>query len=516
MTEYDKGGIKITPDDWRYATLRRGFNPRWSSEPDYIRLVRNPGEVVYALRAALREPQDWTRSRITVRSGGHCYEDFVCSPDVRVILDVGLMNGIYYDPDMEAVCIESGASNWDVTEKLVKKLGLLLPGGSCNTVGAGGHITGGGFGLFSRQHGLTVDYLYGVEVAVVTGRGEVRLVTATADDEGDLGDLFWAHTGGGGGNFGVVTRFWFRGLPKAPSGYIRVEAGWRWADFLPDGYDDFKRVVTRFGEFFRDHQDEDDEYAALFGILQLTPSNNEKIGLLAQMDADIPGAEDRVWEFVRSLDDEIGPFLVDRTEVTGEHPVLTASREPVHVDWEKLSQVPILSNNEAGKYKSAYLRRPLPERQIQALWNGLTNPPDGVTKAVMQIDSYGSAINRSEVETAMAQRDSIMKMQHQVYWPSDTDGTTHIAWIRDLYARMYGSAANPVVPGVPVPDDDTDGCYINYPDVDLSDPAWNRSDYTWAELYYKEHYPRLQRAKARWDPMNVFNHQQSIDLPTDD
>lgn len=515
MTEYDKGGIRITPDDWRYATLRRGFNPRWSAEPDYIRLVRNSSEVVHALREAVREPQDWTRARITVRSGGHCYEDFVCAPDVRVIVDVGLMNAIYYDPIVEAVCIEPGASNWDVTEKLVKKLGLLLPGGSCNTVGAGGHITGGGFGLFSRQHGLTVDYLYAVEVAVVTESGEVRLVTATTEDEGDLGDLFWAHTGGGGGNFGVVTRFWFRDLPTASSGVIRIEAGWRWADFLPNGYGDFNRIVTRFGAFFQDHQAENDEYAALFGILQLTPSNNEKIGLLAQMDADIPGARERVQAFVDYLDLDVGPVLVDRTEVSGEHPVLTGSRTPVHVDWEKLSQIPILSNNEAGKYKSAYLRRPLPERQIEALWKGLTNVPEGVTKAVMQIDSYGSAINLSDNDTAMAQRDSIMKMQHQVYWPSDKDGTTHIAWIRDLYARMYGSETDPVTPGVPVPDEYTDGCYINYPDVDLNDPAWNRSGFPWSYLYYKEHYPRLQQVKARWDPMNVFNHQQSIELPAD-
>ncbi len=48
----------------------------------------------------------------------------------------------------------------------------------------------------------------------------------------------------------------------------------------------------------------------------------------------------------------------------------------------------------------------------------------------------------------------------------------------------------------------TDGCYINYPDVDL--PA------TWPALYYKDGYPALQAVKAQWDPLNVFNHAQSI------
>jgi FAD/FMN-containing dehydrogenase len=49
-----------------------------------------------------------------------------------------------------------------------------------------------------------------------------------------------------------------------------------------------------------------------------------------------------------------------------------------------------------------------------------------------------------------------------------------------------------------------DGCYVNYPDVDL---------HNWQYLYYKENYPALQAAKKRWDPNNVFNYSQSIELP---
>jgi Berberine and berberine like len=62
---------------------------------------------------------------------------------------------------------------------------------------------------------------------------------------------------------------------------------------------------------------------------------------------------------------------------------------------------------------------------------------------------------------------------------------------------MYGAAG-------PQPDDTMDGCYVNYPDVDLPD---------WEHLYYLGNYPRLQRVKARWDPHDVFHHAPSIRLP---
>lgn len=55
-----------------------------------------------------------------------------------------------------------------------------------------------------------------------------------------------------------------------------------------------------------------------------------------------------------------------------------------------------------------------------------------------------------------------------------------------------------------------DGAMINHPDVDLADPEMNTSGVPWYTFYYKDNYPRLQRVKAHWDPLNVFHHALSI------
>jgi hypothetical protein len=90
-----------------------------------------------------------------------------------------------------------------------------------------------------------------------------------------------------------------------------------------------------------------------------------------------------------------------------------------------------------------------------------------------------------------------MKPQYQTYWAYEKDDDINLRWINNFYANVYSDTG-----GVPASNRVTDGCFINYPDVDL--PA------TWPTLYYKSSYPALQVVKAQWDPRNVFNHAQSI------
>ncbi|CAM5624445.1 FAD-linked oxidase [Streptomyces xanthochromogenes] len=231
------GPVTVASTDSRYADLRRGTNQRFEGNPESIRLVGSTSQVVAAVQSAVSAGK-----KIAVRSGGHCYEDFVANAAVKVVIDLSAMNAVGFDSGRNAFVIEAGAKLGQVYERLFKGWGVTVPGGACPTVGAGGHIQGGGYGALSRRYGLISDHLYAVEVVVVDRTGTAKAVVATREAGDPNRDLWWAHTGGGGGNFGVVTRYWMRapgatrhpaitrraaGPRRPPSGRCAILARWQ-------------------------------------------------------------------------------------------------------------------------------------------------------------------------------------------------------------------------------------------------------------------------------------------------
>jgi len=165
-----KGGARespvILPDDPRYEDLvLRRTNERFFPRPGSFRLPTTTEQVVRAVDDAVRAGK-----RMTVRSGGHCYENFV-GDGAEVVIDMSAMRQVTFDRRRNAFMIEAGASLWAVFERLYLGWGVTIPGGQCGGVAAGGHIQGGGYGALSRQLGSVVDYLYAVEVVVVDRSG---------------------------------------------------------------------------------------------------------------------------------------------------------------------------------------------------------------------------------------------------------------------------------------------------------------------------------------------------------
>jgi FAD/FMN-containing dehydrogenase len=303
-------GGRVDHSDPRYQTLIRGFNLRWVGKPSYIQVCGDAGQVVRTVQEAVSADR-----RITVRSGGHCYENFSVGNDGGVIVDMAPMNRVYFDVGMQAFCIEAGCTLWNVYWNLYKEYGVVLPGGSCYSVGAGGHITGGGYGLLSRKYGLTVDWLYAVEIVVVDAQRKASAVIVRKDSANpDEQALLWANQGGGGGNFGIVTRFFFRELPPAPPEAYIANLAWDWSTMTQQ---QFTTLVQRYGEFLQANSAPGSPFDGLFGLLHLTHQTASQIVLTVQYAGDAPR---RIGEFIHFIngDARVGT-IVPQTHAIGRH-----------------------------------------------------------------------------------------------------------------------------------------------------------------------------------------------------
>ena len=507
--------ISVTHEDFRYRTLTKGFNLRWpaaaSQAAAKIELCENAEDVVIALQRCID-----TGSRPTIRSGGHCYEDFVSNNPGGTLLDLSLLNRSSFDPK-RGFRIAAGTQNWAGYLELYKRHGVTLPGGSCYSVGAGGHICGGGYGLLSRRDGLTVDWMTGVDIVTVDERGKTarRRVDAMHDP-----DLFRACRGAGGGNFGVITDYVFAKLPQPPAEVAIATVAFDWAD-MTDAR--FAALLGAYGDYWETRGTQPDTWG-LFSMLKLTHRSANQIVLVSQFcDADGTCRDLTVLNEFLERFRPCGPVAI-KGPVPGYGPAQREGGEllcsqPHRVtryDWLTATQYLNGSGpNQRGKYKSAHMKRNFTAHEIARLYTHLTRTVPGIdlSQSLVQVDSYGGAINRAELanSTAVAQRASIMKLQYQTYWSQPHDDAAHLSWIRDLYRDVYSGPDGPDrgYEGTPYPGERYEGCYINYPDADmLAHPFW-------PQLYYGDSglYAFLQDVKRRYDPNNIFHHAMSIRPP---
>ena len=91
------------------------------------------------------------------------------------ILDLSLLKSDALPGDGNRYRISPGQQLGEAYISLYKRYGVTIPGGSCFEVGAGGHITGGGYGVLSRLHGLTIDWVSAIEILTVDKKGHVAL-----------------------------------------------------------------------------------------------------------------------------------------------------------------------------------------------------------------------------------------------------------------------------------------------------------------------------------------------------
>lgn len=191
-------GQILSPEDSGYDAARRTFYGGIDRRPAVIVKVADDEDVVSVVRFAAQNGFE-----LAVRSGGHSVPGHSVS-EGGIVIDLSAMKKLDIDVARRTAWAEAGLTAVGFSRQAGVH-GLVVGFGDTGTVGIGGITLGGGVGYLARKYGLTIDSLLAADV--VTADGQIRRVDAETNP-----DLFWALRGGGG-NFGVVTRFKYQLQP---------------------------------------------------------------------------------------------------------------------------------------------------------------------------------------------------------------------------------------------------------------------------------------------------------------
>jgi FAD/FMN-containing dehydrogenase len=194
-------GRLALPGDLDYDDARACFNGEVDRRPAAVARALDAEDVAAAVRFCRASGTD-----LTVRGGGHSISGRSLR-DGALCIDLRAMREVDVDPATRRVRVGGGALLGEL-DAATQEHGLAVPAGQISHTGVGGLALGGGVGWLMRHHGLTIDSLRAAEVVLADG----RQVRASAEENTDL---FWALRGGGG-DFGVVTRFEFEGRRVGP------------------------------------------------------------------------------------------------------------------------------------------------------------------------------------------------------------------------------------------------------------------------------------------------------------
>ncbi|KAK4235424.1 hypothetical protein C8A03DRAFT_36718 [Achaetomium macrosporum] len=183
------------PNTTAYAAHNLYWSARQSEVHPACFVAPNTAEdVATAIQILTRQ-----QAPFTVKAGGHTA--FAGGSNIQdgVTMDLVNLNAIAVSADRRTVSVGAG-NRWINVSEALDPLGLAVVGGRSATVGVSGLTLGGGISYFSGMYGWACDNVRSYQVVLASG----EVVNASP---GENSDLYWALRGGGGSNFGVVTRF---------------------------------------------------------------------------------------------------------------------------------------------------------------------------------------------------------------------------------------------------------------------------------------------------------------------
>ncbi|MGW0766845.1 FAD-binding oxidoreductase [Streptomyces sp. NPDC002676] len=441
-------GRIVRPDDPGYTDARLGWDQLFSHYPLVIVFAQNTQDVVNALT--------WARQNdvaLRIRSGRHGLEGW-SNVDSGLVIDISELKSVHVDSAARVATVGSGLNQLEAVTTLAKQ-NFAVTTGTEGSVGLAGATLGGGFGFLTRWLGMACDTLIGAEVVVAEGSECAKVIKA---DLNHNPDLLWALRGAGNGNFGAVTSLTYKVAPLKSVTY--VQATWGGIGDLRRVFDAWQRSAPyaddRLGTQLEIHR----KKTLLFAVLaEGTPTEAKK--LLA--------------------------------------PILSIGSPQVSVqegNWGDVYsgfQIPTKDEPANWKFYSQFTRKPFPVKAIDVVSSFMRDAPTDDSNFFTQ--AFGGAVRRSpRGGTAFPHRDALFYSEPGAGWGTRSDQPgicdPHTpeaqAWIAE-----FSQALRPYV----------DGAYANVPNIGMQD---------WESAYWGSNFDRLRRIKAKYDPHNVFQYDQSI------
>ena len=441
-------GDILQANDAGYDAARTVWNAMIDRRPAII--VRCAGTA--DVRAAVAYARD-RGLPLAVRGGGHNIAGSALCDD-GLVIDLSTMKSVHVDPQQRRAWVEGGATLRDFDHE-AQAYGLATPLGINSTTGVAGLTLGGGFGWLSRTLGLAADNLLSAEM--ITADAQRLHVSAAAHS-----DLFWAIRGGGG-NFGVVTRFEFQLHPVGPeitAGLIVFPAA------------QARTILTQY----RDAVDSMPADLTVWAVLRKAPP-------LPFLAPPVHGQDVLVLPVFSPKPGEAVNAAIERISKLGEPLGMHAGPMP-YTAWQQIFD-PLLAPGARNYWKSHNFAR-LDDGAIEVVLRYAANLPTPQCEIFLGLLGAQASVPAPQA-TAYPHRDALYVMNVHTRWDDPADDARCIAWARDFFrdAAPYASG----------------GVYVNFMPEDESERSLDA---------YGANYGRLAQIKAAYDPGNLFRANQNI------